>query len=163
VGRELPVLLTVILIPTIWWNVQATRESLQNSKPYQQYAEASVWLQENTPAGSRVFQTDWDDFTRLYFYNTHNTYTVGLDPTYLQLYDAELYDQWVDITKGRVDAPARMISETFGANMVITDLNHDGFLQKAKADPHLQEVYRDEYAVIFQLLDRPVDNGKEGG
>jgi hypothetical protein len=143
--------------------VHATRESLQGSKPYQQYAEASAWLQKNTPAGSRVFQTDWDDFTRLYFYNTHNTYLVGLDPTYLQLYDAELYDLWVDISQGRVETPARTIADTFRADFVITDLKHKSFLREAKADPQLDEVYRDEYAAIFQVLDRPNDNGEEGG
>ena len=162
-GRGLPVLLTLVLIPAIWWNVQATQESLQKSNPYQRYAEASAWLQENTPAGSRVFQTDWDDFTRLYFYNTHNVYTVGLDPTYLQLYDAELYDLWVDISQGKVEAPARTIADTFGANFVITDLKHKSFIREAKADLQLEEVYRDEYAAIFQVLDRPNDNGEEGG
>lgn len=39
-----------------------------------------------------VFQTNWDDFPRLFFYNSASVYTAGLDPTYLQLYDAELYD-----------------------------------------------------------------------
>lgn len=153
VARELPVVMAVILIITIVWNIQSTQEALQGSKPYQRFAEASAWLEANTPAGSRIFQTDWDDFTRLYFYNTHNTYLVGLDPTYMQLYNAELYDQWIDVTKGRIDDPAQIIAETFEARYVITDLGHKGFLGKAKADPHLEEVYRDEYAAIFQVMD----------
>lgn len=152
VARELPVVMTVILILTIAWNIQGTQEALQKSKPYQQYAEASAWLASNTPAGSRVFQTDWDDFTRLFYHNSHNTYLIGLDPTYMQLYNAELYNQWVDITKGRVDNPAHTIAETFEARYVLTDLKHKGFLKKAKADPHLEEVYQDEYAIIFQVI-----------
>jgi hypothetical protein len=86
-----------------------------------------------------------------------------LDPTYLQLYDAELYDLWVDISQGKVEAPARTIADTFGANFVITDLKHKSFIREAKADLQLEEVYRDEYAAIFQVLDRPNDNGEEGG
>ena len=151
VGRELPVLMAVVLIISIAWNIQQTQGSLAKAKPYQRFAEASAWLQTNTPAGSHVFQTDWDDFTRLYFYNTHNTYTVGLDPTYMQLYDAELYELWVNITKGRVEAPAGVIADTFGASYVLTDLKHTGFLRQAKADPDLEEVYRDEYAIIFRI------------
>jgi hypothetical protein len=152
-GRVLPVILTLGLIPAIWGNVQATRTDLQESKPYQQYAAASVWLAANTPPGSRVFQTDWDDFTRLFYYNTHNTYTVGLDPTYLQLSDPDLYDLWVDITRGRIERPARTIDETFGARVIITDLKHESFIREAEADPYLEEVYRDEFAAIFQVVD----------
>ena len=151
-AQELPIFMAILLIPVIVWNVQATQDSLQNSKPYQRYAEASAWLQTNTPAGSLIFQTDWDDFTRLYFYNTHNTYTAGLDPTYMQLYDAQLYDEWVDITKGRVETPAKPIHDAFGAEYILTDLKHKGFLREARADPGLEEVYRDEYAIIFQVL-----------
>ena len=51
------------------------------------------------PAGSRIFQADWDDFPPLFFHNTHNTYTIGLDPTYIQLQDPDLYDLWVDLTE----------------------------------------------------------------
>ena len=150
VARELPVVMTVILILTIFWNVQSTQESLQSSKPFQRYADASLWLESNTPTGSRVFQTDWDDFTRLYFYNTHNTYTLGLDPTYMQLYNAELYDQWVEITKGEVAEPSRTIADTFGAGYVLTDLKHKGFLRVAEADPQLEEVYRMSMLPFFE-------------
>jgi hypothetical protein len=150
-GRVLPVTLTLLLAPAIIANVQAAQESLAGSKPYQRFADASHWLRENTPAGSRVFQTDWDDFTRLYFYNTHNTYTLGLDPTYMQLQDPELYDLWVDVSRGRVESPAQIIRDTFGASFILTDLDHDTFLDKAEVDSHLDEVYRDEYAVIFRV------------
>ena len=99
-------MLALVLIPGVWITLHASSDSLQGSKPYQRYAAASAWLEENTPAGARVFQTDWDDFPRLFFYNTHNTYLVGLDPTYLQLYSADLYDRWVEITDGKVSQPS---------------------------------------------------------
>lgn len=158
--RALPVGLTLILIPPIWFNLQTTQENLQEAKPYQTYSQASAWLQANTPPGSRVFQTDWDDFTRLYFHNTHNTYTLGLDPTYMQLYDPELYEVWVDITQGQIETPAQLITDTFGAGYVLTDLKHQDFLRQAETDPHLVEVYRDEYAAIFQVnenIEKEVD------
>jgi hypothetical protein len=80
---------------------------------------------------------------------------VGLDPTYLQLYDPDLYDLWVDITRGRVEAPAKTIADTFDAGYVITDLDHTHFLRQAQADPQLIEVYQDEYAAIFQIRGLP--------
>ena len=84
-------------------------------------------------------------------YNTHNTYTLGLDPTYMQLDDPALYDLWVNITRGKVDNPAQTISQTFGSEYIITDLKHTAFLDVAEADPHIEELYRDEYAVILRV------------
>lgn len=133
-------------------SVSLARKAVSGSKPYGLYASASLWLDENTPAGSRVFQTDWDDFPRLFFYDTHNTYLIGLDPTYLQLYNAGLYNLWVDITRGKVKNPSQMIARTFGARYVHTDLHHKGFLQVAARDPGLKEVYRDNQAVLFEVI-----------
>jgi hypothetical protein len=146
-----PILLGLAVIVSSAGSIPRARDAVASSKPYDLYAGASEWLRSNTPAGARVFQTDWDDFPRLFFYNTHNTYLVGLDPTYLQLYNPELYDQWVAITQGRVAQPAGVILETFGARYIHTDLKHGDFLQTAAQDPGLREVYRDDQAVIFEV------------
>jgi hypothetical protein len=138
------------LVPGIWTTFQGAKSSLQSSKPYGTYAGASAWLAANTPAGARVFQTDWDDFPRLFYYNTHNTYLIGLDPTYMSIYDAGLYDLWVDITRGNVERPSEVIGGDFGAHYILTDLRHGGFLGQASADPGLVEVYRDDEAVVFR-------------
>lgn len=153
--KWLPVmLLLLVLIPGGWITFQDARESLQKSKPYQTYAGASAWLEANTPAGARVFQTDWDDFPRLFYYNTRNTYLIGLDPTYMQLYDEELYNLWVKITQGDVEKPAELITSLFGAQYILTDLFHKDFLEQAKSDPRLVETYRDEYAVVFTVTEK---------
>ena len=144
--------LILLLAAGSWTTFNRAQSALQTSKPYRLYAGASAWLQENTAAGERVFQTDWDDFPRLFFYNHHNTYLVGLDPTYMQFYDAALYDVWVDITRGRVVNPSALIADNFGARYVHTDLLHEGFIQQAENDPRLVEVYRDAEALIYQVL-----------
>jgi len=146
------VLLSVAVLFSMVRTISPARAAVDSSKPYGLYANASLWLEKNTPAGSRVFQTDWDDFPRLFYYNTHNTYLVGLDPTYLQLYDPDLYDLWVDITQGDVEHPSRVIATTFDSHYIHTDLNHEDFLQVAAEDPGLREVYRDDQAVIFEVI-----------
>jgi len=133
--------------------IPATQHQIADSKPYDLYGGASIWLMQNTPAGERVFQTDWDDFPRLFFYNTRNTYLAGLDPTYLQLYDSDLYDLWVGITRGEVEQPSKLILERFSARYVFTDLAHKGFIRQAANDPGLIEVYRDTQSVIFEVLE----------
>ncbi len=149
------VLLSLAVIASIARSIPGARDAITRSKSYDLYAGASTWLEENTSAGSRVFQTDWDDFPRLFFYNTRNTYLAGLDPTYLQLYDPALYDLWVDITQGKVEYPSQSIASKFDARYVHTDLDHGNFLRVAREDPGLKEVYRDNQAVIFEVIVAP--------
>ena len=150
---NLPALaLALVVVITSVKSLPATQKSIQKSKPYNLYEGASVWLQENTSPGEFIFQTDWDDFPRLFFYNTHNTYLAGLDPTYMQLYDPDLYDLWVLITQGEVGQPSQFIANRFHARFVHSDLNHGNFLRKAEQDPGLREVYRDDQAVIFEVV-----------
>jgi hypothetical protein len=151
-GRLPIILLTVFVSIGIIKTIPATQESIIGSKSYTLYQGASDWLVRNTPAGELVFQTDWDDFQRLFFYNTHNTYLAGLDPTYLQLYDRDLYDVWVEITRGEVEQPSQVIFERFSARYVHTDLKHGNFLRKAANDPGMVEVYRDGQSVIYEIL-----------
>jgi hypothetical protein len=150
-ARIMFVALFVLLVLPAAFVVNQTREAVGGSKPADQYADAAIWLHDNTPAGSMVFQTDWDDFTRLFFYNQNNVYTVGLDPTYMELYDAELYDEWRQITQGDVKQPGEVIRERFGASYVFSDLKHKSFLEEVADDPLLEELYRDKYAVIFAV------------
>ncbi|HLA06235.1 MAG TPA: hypothetical protein VJ022_02245 [Anaerolineales bacterium] len=146
-----PVLLSVAVTVSMVVSIPRAREAIDRSKPYDLYQGASAWLEKNTPADARIFQTDWDDFPRLFFYNTHNTYLIGLDPTYMQLYDPALYALWVEITRGNVDNPSQLIAGKFDASYVHTDLNHGGFLRAAAEDPGLMEVYRDDQAVLYQV------------
>jgi hypothetical protein len=148
--RWLPglVLGALVLVGTLQM-LPVARERVGDSKDYDLYAKASAWLQANTRPGERIFQTDWDDFPRLFFYNTDNTYLLGLDPTYMQLYDPGLYDQWVAITQGDIENPSSSIQADFGSRYVISDLLHENFIDRATEDPNMQEVYRDDQAVIF--------------
>ncbi|HEX2997685.1 MAG TPA: hypothetical protein VHP14_22875 [Anaerolineales bacterium] len=153
VKSQFPVtILFLAVLMSIGASLTPARAAVDGSKPYGLYANASLWLEKNTPAQSRVFQTDWDDFPRLFYYNTHNTYLIGLDPTYLQLYDADLYDLWVEITQGDVENPSRIIASTFDARYIHTDLHHQDFLRVAAEDPGLKEVYRDDQAVVFEVV-----------
>lgn len=149
-----PITLLLLLAYPLYVGLSDARSLLADSKPADQYADAVIWLHDNAPDGTMVFQTDWDDFTRLFFYNSTAVYTAGLDPTFMELEDEAFYDRWVDITRGRVDEPGAAIRDEFGASYVFSDLNHDGFINEAEGDPLLREVYRDEYAVIYRVGDR---------
>ncbi len=70
----------------------------------------------------------------------------------MELYDAALYDEWVDITRGDVENPASAIFSRFGASYIHTDLKHNDFIRQADADPNLREVYRDGDSMVYQVV-----------
>ena len=70
----------------------------------------------------------------------------------MQLYDADLYDRWVDITKGNVESLSDAIRDEYGGAYVISDLKHKNFLGKAEDDLNLVEVYRDDGSIVLQVL-----------
>jgi hypothetical protein len=156
--QRLPLLLlAAVLLPAGALTFSAAQDSVRSAKSHQTFAGSSAWLVANTAPGSRLFQTDWDDFPRLFFYNTHNTYLIGLDPTYMRLYDADLYELWVAITRGEVEQPSSAIGATFGAEYVVSDLKHTRFLEQAARDPGLVETYRDGDSVVFRVEGLPSD------
>ncbi len=138
--------------------IRLAQDSVSSSTPADRYADAALWLARNEPAGSFVFQTDWDDFPRLFFFNPSMIYTAGLDPTYMELHNADLFDQWVDITQGKVDRMGEVIRDQYGADFVFTDTDHEDFISIANEDPLLEVIYQDDEAVIFA-----VDTGEAAG
>jgi len=150
--KRLPTLvLTLVVGLSLFRTLPTAQARMDNLKPYDVYAGASHWLEQNTQKGELVFQTDWDDFPRLFFYNTHNTYLIGLDPTYMQIYDKDRYDLWIPLVRGEVRQPSQFIANIFRARYVHTDLNHKAFIQRAGSDPYMKEVYRDDQSIVYQV------------
>ncbi len=149
-------LLPVLLLAYPLYNTLTdARSQIANAKPADQYADAALWLAQEAQPGDLIFQTDWDDFTRLFFYNSNLIYTAGLDPTFMELQNKERFDLWVDITQGDVEQPGAIIRKTFGASYVFSDLRHGDFMDEAANDPHLTEVYRSSDAIIYAVDPKP--------
>jgi hypothetical protein len=128
------------------------RQTIQSSDDPRWFVGASEWLATHTPKGTPVFQTDWDDFTRLFYYNTANTYLVGLDPTYLERADPRLWNRWVAITRGEVEQPSNMIRTVFGSEYVVSDRQHSAFEDRAYGDPNMKLVYWDKNSMVWQIV-----------
>lgn len=145
------VLFALTVVVATGLTLRTTRATLADEPDPTLFAGAANWLATHTPQGSLVFQTDWDDFTRLFFYNTHNTYTIGLDPTYLERADPVRYYLWIDLTQGRGLDLSQDIRQQFGAEYVVSDLKHTAFLNRAASDPQMEEVYRDENSIVYHV------------
>jgi hypothetical protein len=145
------IFLTLIILFGMVINLPKARASIRTAKPYSQFAGASNWLMKNTPAGGLIFQTDWDDFPRLFYYNTHNTYLIGLDPTYMLQYNGPLYHFWTRVTEGNVGNLSKEIPRNFNSYYIVSDLKHQKFIEQALRDPLIRQVYRDNNSVVFEI------------
>ena len=146
-----PLIGTIALVALTYNFYMPAYFQARDSRSPDYFAGASAWLRDNAPDGAIIFQTDWDDFTRLFFYNPENVYIVGLDPTYLQLADPVMWDQWVSITRGEVDNPSSLINFVFGARYVVSDASHEAFREKAGIDPAMEVVYQDIYNTVWRI------------
>src|SRR5205085_6118744 len=129
---------------------QARADMKAEPDPYD-YNGASQWIAADVPAGAMVFNTDWDDFPMLYYYNPNNPYIVGLDPTYLYDRDPALWKLYARITLGEEDDPAPLIRERFGAEYVFTDNQHPDFLENAAASGKFETVYTDAKTTVLRI------------
>ncbi len=151
--RWWPAFLIILMAFPLVKTIQIAQASMRTSDPADQYSAATLWLKVYSEPGSTVFQLDWDDFPRLFFYDSDKIYTVGLDPTFMELRNPNLYTEWVGITQGKVQQPSELIREDFDGDYVFSDLNHQEFLIEAFEDPGLEEIYRDKYAIIFKITE----------
>jgi hypothetical protein len=154
VSRLLPAapwMVAIVVAPYITISTLIASKEANDGTPWNTYRDGALWLAEHTPAGSRVFTTGWDDFPHMFFWNTHNTYLVGLDPTYMSIEDPEGYQLWRSISQGRVRAPSQQIRDRFDSPYVLTDLQHERFIQMAAADPGLEEVFRTRTVIVYHV------------
>ena len=108
-------------------------------------------MAEHTPPGSIVFNTDWDEFPMLFYYNTNNSYIVGLDPTYLYDRDHSMWKEYADITLGNVDDPGPAIRDRFGADYVVTDNAHTDFMDAVDQSGGFEKVFSDQYTTVLRV------------
>ncbi len=157
----IPLTATLVAGGFAYTTLTAVYQDARGAKSPEYLAGASDWLREHVPDGAMIFQTDWDDFTRLFYHNTRSVYLVGLDPTYLQMADEALWDTWVDITQGKVKTPSHLIQTAFGAEFVVSDRQHDEFIEQADADPNMEVVYQDDYNLVWRVAGAAIASSRD--
>ena len=107
---------------------------------------------DNIPRGERIFNCTWDDFPKLFFYDAKHSYVYGLDPNYLYTQNPELYKLLKDLTEGKVDDPAPMIRDKFGANYIFADAKENtDMIAKALESGWVETIYEDDEARLLKI------------
>lgn len=127
---------------------------IRNNEANTKYQEATNWLLENAPEGERIYNCNWDDFPKLFFYDQKHSYVYGLDPNYLYSKNPDLFKRLQEINDGKVDDPAPEIRDKFGAKYIFADARENtDLIAKAIASGWVDKVFEDSEAVILKIRD----------
>jgi hypothetical protein len=147
----------IALGAVLFFNLKATFRDIASSDPHDYFRAGSEWMRSNVPAGQRVFNTDWDDFPRLFYYDPSHNYVSGLDPTYLYDRDPELSKLYDRITLGEEEDPGPLIRDRFGARYVFTDNAHEEFSDNAKTSGWFEIVYEDRECTVLHIRGEKIE------
>ena len=145
---------TIALAAALVFNARATMIDIGTSERHDYYRAGAEWMRANIPPGEVIFNTDWDDFPRLFYFDSTHRYVSGLDPTYLYDKDPSLSKLYDRITLGEEDDPGPLIRDRFGARYVFTDNGHHDFYEKASDSGWFDVVYEDTQCMILRLRDQ---------
>ena len=135
-----------------YYSVSAAHSSVSKAKPYTQYKTAAKWLEHNTEAETLIFTADWDDFPRLFHFNHHNHYLVGLDPYFMYAEDPQKFKLWRHITRGKlISPPSKVILERFATPFVFIDQKHKSFRKQLDKDQNAKKVFSSADSFIYRL------------
>ncbi len=143
----------LVLCIFLFFNLRATTREIGESEPHEHYRAGAEWLRTHVPPGQIVFNTDWDDFPRLFYYDSSHYYVSGLDPNYLYDKDKDLSFLYDRITLGREEDPGPLIRDRFGARYVFSDNSHHDFFDLARASGWFDIVYEDTQCTIMYIRD----------
>ncbi|HXQ74364.1 MAG TPA: hypothetical protein VN844_27915, partial [Pyrinomonadaceae bacterium] len=104
-----------------------------------------------------IFNTDWDDFPRLFYFDETHYYVSGLDPSYLFDKNPKLSQLYERITLGQEADPGPLIRDRFGARYVFSDMEHDDFFQHARESGWFDIVYEDPECTILYIRDEKLE------
>ncbi len=121
--------------------------------------QEAEFIAKKVPPGDTVFTCEWDSFPYLFHYAPGPNYLVGMDPTFMQVEDPELYDQWIRICinkAGELD-PYSFIEDKLDAKWALVEKRPDDmeFIGVLEKDSRFRKVYEGSDGVLFHLGPKP--------
>jgi hypothetical protein len=151
-SRGLLATVTLVLLAVLLYQVHMASLEMQSPIPPDQYRAGAEWIRAHAPAGEIVYNVNWDDFPKLFYYDPSRPYVSGLDPVYLSDANPELGHQYEQIAEGQVESPGTVIRSKFGARYVFASKPFArAFYLRAEFSGELEKVYEDQQCVIFQV------------
>jgi len=158
-------LIVILLVAGLLYNLQTARAKITSvTTDPDHYRAGAEWLRANVAPGSLIYDVNWSDFPKLFFYDTSHSYVSGLDAIYLQDQHPELARLNDRLSSGQEGDPAAAIRSLFAASnpggvsyLFVGDLPAppvSGWFGYMMKTGQFKKVYSDHECVILQLLDR---------
>ncbi|MGI8787715.1 MAG: hypothetical protein ACR2HG_08155 [Pyrinomonadaceae bacterium] len=143
-------------------NEKGLISELQDNEANDKYRRAMTWAIENIPEGERIFNCNWDDFPKMFFFDQKHNYIYGLDPNYLYTKNPELSKLIPDLTSGKIDDPAPIIRDKFGSRFIFSDAKeNEEMIAKCLESGWCETAYQDDEAIFLKIRDTKGEPPKE--
>jgi len=161
-------ILVVIIAFSIWSKINFVLSECGTDKSNKNIRETSLWLKENTPEKSIVFNVNWGDFSKMFFYNARNYYVLGLDGKFMYNLSPEKYWFYAHLSDGVVCNKEEcdegnnnlsiyeVLKNEFNADYIFVSLVCDDFdytdlINILNSDSRFEKVYENEGGEIWEL------------
>ena len=134
----------------------------KNAMPPSNLKEAAEWLRDNSRRGDIVFNTHWDNFSPLFFWNQQNYYIGGMDPIFQYAYSPELYwefhhistDEYGDLTCDEISCDKSNVQDIY--SVLKNDFRAKYVFVEKRRNPNFHR-----WLELEPRFEKQFDNGKE--
>lgn len=153
----------LIVLCSAIYNFQNTFQFLDSGESISEYKELSQIIANESSEGDLVIDTQWDQFPQLFYWNSKNYYPVGLDPTFMFIYNPDLYWDWrkiADDNEGEwesIEHLHSLASDKLKARFLFIDpaRNEDIgiYIEREDSDrKYFTPIYNSEKATVYKIL-----------
>lgn len=137
-------------------NIVQTYATLKDGTDAHAFKPAATWLKEHSLAQSIVWNTQWDEFPQLFYWNQHNYYIVGLDPTFMYLQNPEqylFYKAMANESTLSASAIHERLTDTFHAQYIFLENKRNPQLKKTldTSPAYFSLEFRDNTSSVYMI------------
>lgn len=145
---------TLIIIIAFVASLISTKQVLVSYRySYTLLEGASNYLKSHSRPGEIVFNGNWASFPMLFYNNDSNYYIIGLDPTFMYLYDKTLQLKMIDLTLGkRYEEAYDIIKNGLHARFVQVEEKNKALQSLLDNNFKFKKVYEDGEGAVYEVL-----------
>jgi hypothetical protein len=116
------------------------------------YRDAAQFLARQPNA--TVFNTEWQQYPFLYYWDWNSRYLTGLDPTFFYKLDEARYWEWRKLADDEADAATlddRIFSDFHATHMLVDRKLTPKLATQLASNPRIAEVFHDSELSVFTL------------
>ncbi len=156
------VVVACAIVLTCWYNFHNVNSYLADGESAHRFEIVAKKMAEQSQPGDIVINTQWDQFPQLFYWDSQNYYPVGMDPTFMFIYDPDLYWKWRDVADdekqdwGSVTTLHDEVAKDLNAEFVFIDAKRNGNLSDYidRQDPsheNFEKIYSKNNIIVYKV------------